>query len=214
MKILSSSSLKWIALISMLIDHIGAVFFPTQYMYRIIGRLAYPIFAFLVSEAMVHTKDQYKYLKRLLVFGLISEIPFDLAFSKSISDLSTWNIMFTLFLGALCIQTIQIKGYSAQTAIITALIMSLAQLINVDGGAYGVMTIVVFYSFRNQNSKILAMLIFIYAIAIGWIYRYAILAMVPISCYNGKKGWNMKWFMYGFYPLHLLILAGIYYGTN
>lgn len=211
MKCLSTSNLKMIAIISMLIDHIGAVFFPTNYGFRIIGRLAFPIFAFLISEGMVYTKNVDKYLKRIFIFGLISEVPFDWAFSNTWNDFTTWNIMFTLLLGALCIKRIQEYGYGVDTGLIVGIIMVLAQIINVDGGAFGVLTIVMFYCMRKDHKKIFMMLILIYGIGLGWIYKYAVLAMVPIYCYNDKKGKDIKWVAYWFYPVHLAILAAINY---
>lgn len=209
-KILSATSLKIIALISMLIDHIGVVFFPGEFIFRKIGRLAFPIFAYLIGEGMVHTKSVKEYQKRLLFFAVISEIPFDLAFSKTLVDLSTWNIMFTLLMGTVCIDLLQKNGYGTDSGLKIGLIMIIAQIVNVDGGAYGVLVIVMLYLYKEQPQKILLTLIVIYGIALGWIYRYAILAYLPIYCYNHKRGAEIKWITYWFYPIHLLVLAGIY----
>ena len=77
---LSTFQLKWIAIITMLIDHIGAVLFPYELGYRIIGRIAFPIFCFLIVEGFSHTRDVRRYMVRLGIFALISELPYDLAF--------------------------------------------------------------------------------------------------------------------------------------
>ncbi|NLC03985.1 MAG: TraX protein, partial [Tissierellia bacterium] len=90
--------LKIIALISMVIDHYGAIFQSGIDIYRIIGRLAFPIYAFLLVEGYTHTRDVKKYGRRLLIFALVSELPFDLAFYGKLS-FTHQNIFFTLFIG-------------------------------------------------------------------------------------------------------------------
>ena len=99
MKGIKTFLLKWIAIISMLIDHIGAVLFPWCEWMRIVGRLAFPIFAYLLVEGFVYTKDVKKYLVRLGLFALISEIPFDLAFFGTVFAPVHQNVFFELFCG-------------------------------------------------------------------------------------------------------------------
>ena len=127
MKKLSTFTLKLIAIITMVIDHTGAIFFPDQMWLRAIGRIAFPIFVFLLVEGLFNTSNIKKYLTRLGIFALISEIPFDMAFYKArfgvdfLTDLKGatqdmqildlfirrlikhQNIFFTLFLGLLAI---------------------------------------------------------------------------------------------------------------
>jgi len=98
-RIVSADALKIIAVISMLTDHIGYVLFPGVMWLRIIGRLAFPIYCFLLVEGAVHTKNIGRYLLRLGAFALISEIPFDLAFKRSLFYPHYQNVFFTLFLG-------------------------------------------------------------------------------------------------------------------
>ena len=93
--------LKLIACFTMLIDHTGAIFFPRDLFLRVIGRLSFPIFAFLIAGGAVHTSNKLKYLGRLFLLALISELPFQLAFFGSLSFPPTRNIFFTLFLGLL-----------------------------------------------------------------------------------------------------------------
>lgn len=207
MKVLSGSNLKILAIITMIIDHVGVVFFPGQYIFRIIGRLAFPIYAFLLVEGMLHTRNISKYLFRLLIFGMISEIPYDLAFSNRIMEFSNWNIMFTLFIGGLAIAFLIRWGYTPYTCILICLLIAIAQLTNVDGGGYGVIVIILLFHFRDNAVYMLSMMIVIYGVILGWLYKYAILAMGPIYCYNGKRGYEIKWIGYWIYPIHLLILA-------
>ena len=86
--------LKLIAVVSMLIDHIGYVFFPSVRLLRIIGRLAMPIYCFCVSEGLIHTSSRKNYLLRVIIFALISELPFDFAFNGGFK-LGDENVMFT-----------------------------------------------------------------------------------------------------------------------
>ena len=113
---LSGSTLKLIAIVTMFIDHLGVVAFETQisnymvpyYIMRLIGRLAFPIFCFLLVEGFFHTRDVKKYALRLLVFAFISEIPFDLAFNRQMFYWRHQNVFFTLFIGLLVIALLEI----------------------------------------------------------------------------------------------------------
>ena len=77
-RIINASVLKWIAVITMLIDHVGVVFFPEYSIIRWIGRISFPLFAFLICEGYRHTSNIWKYFLRLGIFAIISEIPYDI----------------------------------------------------------------------------------------------------------------------------------------
>lgn len=100
---MSTFVLKLIAASSMLIDHIGYLFFDDMQWLRIVGRLAFPIFAFLIVEGAVHTRDFKKYVMRLSVFALISEIPFNLAMRGRLIDTGGSNVLVTFVIGLICI---------------------------------------------------------------------------------------------------------------
>ncbi|MBQ2453108.1 MAG: hypothetical protein II497_01520, partial [Lachnospiraceae bacterium] len=100
---MTGTALKLIAVVSMLIDHTGDVLFPGQLWLRYIGRLAFPIYCFLIVEGFIHTRNVMKYMARLLVFGIVSEIPFDLAFFGEISYPGYQNVFWTLLLGLMSI---------------------------------------------------------------------------------------------------------------
>ncbi len=102
-QIFDGTMLKMIAMISMVFDHAGALFFPVLLWPRMIGRIAMPVFSFCIAEGYIHTRDKNKYLLRMGIFALISEMPFDLAFSEKI-DFSHQNIMFSFFLSILALR--------------------------------------------------------------------------------------------------------------
>ena len=100
LRIFDSTTLKLIAMISMVFDHVGDMFYPGLLWPRMVGRIAMPVFSFCIAEGYLHTKDKNRYLSRMGIFAIISEIPFDLAFSNKI-DIGHQNIMLTFFLSIL-----------------------------------------------------------------------------------------------------------------
>ncbi len=203
---ISSFTLKWIAIITMLIDHVGAVLYP-QYLYlRIIGRISFPIFCFLLVEGALHTSNIRKYEMRLLVFALLSEIPFDYVFFGKLT-LEHQNVFFTLFIGLVMIEVIRYgkAGNFPFGAFIVAIMA--AELLGTDYGAGGILFIACFYWLHEQ--KLLKQVAFV---ALNLLYfgigvqAYAGLAAIPMLLYNEKQGAKMKYFFYLFYPVHLLIL--------
>ncbi|MBO5488074.1 MAG: hypothetical protein J5988_14315, partial [Eubacterium sp.] len=198
--------LKWIAMTCMLIDHMGAVLFPQYIQMRIIGRLAFPIYCFLLVEGAVHTSDIRKYEKRMLLFAILSELPFDLAFYGKIS-IEHQNVFFTLVLGLVVIEQYQRKREKLNNILIFIIAMAAAEILHTDYGAGGIVLIFCFFVlyqnvFMKQAVFILANSL-IYGIGIQ---SYAGFAAVPMLLYNGKRGREMKYFFYIFYPAHLLIL--------
>lgn len=154
-KIINNNTLKIIAMILMLLDHLWGTIIPGNQWMTLIGRMAFPIFAFLIVEGFFHTSDLKKYMKRLFIFGLISEIPFNLIYTGSIIFPFHQNVMFTLLLGLLIINEIdKLKNNKEiKKKIIPILKIFLFLLISiigfVDYGVTGVLTIVVFYLFRG-----------------------------------------------------------------
>ena len=106
LKFINSNTLKTLAMVFMLIDHLWATVIPGNQWMTCVGRLAFPIFAFMISEGYVHTSDFKKYAKRLLIFGLIAEIPFNLMSAGGFFFPFHQNVMFTLLLGLLSIREI------------------------------------------------------------------------------------------------------------
>ncbi len=213
---MSTFYLKLIAIITMLIDHTTVVLIPVDselhLIGRIIGRLAFPIFAFLLVEGFYHTKNIKKYLIRLGIFALVSEIPFDLAFYNNFFDFKHQNIFFTLFLG-LCtvwlLSLVEVKFknklvyINILNALITIAFSFIAAVLRTDYGFMGILIIVAFYLFRG--SKIMLALALV-VISGSIIQGFSVLSMIPIWFYNGKKGKSLKYFFYAFYPAHILAL--------
>ncbi len=203
---LNGCVLKCIAMTSMLVDHIGAVLFPQYLVFRMIGRLAFPIYCFLLVEGAVHTKDIRKYEIRLLIFALISEVPFDLAFYGRIW-LKSQNVFFTLFLGVVAIDLMKDNVHKLNNYLIIALLVIAAEILRTDYGGAGIVFIVCYYLLYQK--KVLKQAVFLVENAalygIG-VQTYASFAVLPMLLYNGRKGPSLKYFFYIFYPAHLLIL--------
>jgi hypothetical protein len=233
----------------MFIDHAGAALTQTSpyapvlgfsaLWLRVIGRVAFPIYAFLISEGCRHTGNMKKYLLRLGLFALISEIPYDIFFggvrqfpdlTPVIWDFTEQNVFFTLFLGALAIfwhETDKRRlsesgdkfGWVSHAALL-AVIFALAEALKTDYGARGAMLIFAFYISRNKAAKIITGLAGLYALYIyPDIYEYPFnaqlfaggtVALIFIALYNGKPGIKARWFFYAFYPAHLLALTLVF----
>ena len=225
---ISALALKWIAIISMLIDHIGyalagTVPFLVWKSMRIVGRLAFPIFCFLVVEGFFHTKNVKNYLIRLGVFALISEIPFDFFLRGRFLYMDYQNVFFTLFIGLLLLYLYNrfLANVQPVYAIMTLVSMlCLAFIVKCDYGAEGVLIIYLFYLFRFRPvPKYIS--VGLVLCLMGDIEPFAILALLPIAFYNGKKDGREgdssgrksvnKYFFYCFYPLHLAILGIVSY---
>ena len=211
--------LKLIACLSMFIDHLGAVCFSEMMGFRIIGRLAFPIYCFLLVEGAVHTHDMKKYILRMGIFALISEIPFDLAFYHRLVYTGHQNVFFTLGLGLLAIWFLEhpIEQLDIPDVLYKLLVIIAAGLIaeffNTDYGFTGIVVICVFYYLRGQPQLKYPIAAILLA-AMGGVEVYAVLALIPILLYNGQRGRQTKVMQYGFYifyPAHLLLLAVLYH---
>lgn len=220
---ISGSTLKIIAIVTMLIDHAGATVVSalTRQPYitsspetlqavrtlynvmRDIGRVAFPIFCFLLVEGFLHTHNVKKYAQRLFLFALISEIPFDFALKPRWFYPSKQNVYFTLFIGLLVLWGIQTSWGRiwVQIPIMVAGLLA-ADFLRTDYGYKGVFLIEVLYILRF--SKLYQCLGG--AAAISWEVP-APLAFLPVYFYNGKRGISLKYFFYWFYPVHLVVLG-------
>lgn len=220
---MSSFVFKIIACITMFIDHIGYAIYGEFSWCNYIGRLAFPIFAYQITEGYTHTKSLKKYFFRLFVFALISQIPFML-FHTMVSSGFALNVFFTLLLGLLAIFLFEKLPSKLVSLPAIALLCSIAQVTNMDYGYWGVLLIFVFY--LCKNNKILLATSFFALLCIRYVpnfihyhfhYIYLVLflctfaSIIPILFYNKKQGKKMKYFLYFFYPVHLLLIYGLHF---
>ena len=222
-QILDGTTLKLIAMISMVFDHAGDMFFPDVMWPRMIGRLAMPIFSFFIAEGFSHTRDKKKYLCRLGIFALISEIPFDLAFEGKIG-FSHQNIMLSFFLAVVALMLYDwIQGGTKSEenhasigktvlgVIAVAAIAALSLLLRADYTIFAVIAVSLFYVLRQKHPLVrtgVGVAFLALTRTVGY-YCTTGLSFIPLAMYNGKKGKGLKWLFYGFYPGHLLLLAAI-----
>lgn len=191
---LSGNMLKLLAMLIMLVDHVGAVLLPQYRILRYIGRLSFPIYCFLITEGVIHTHNIYRYGGRLLAFAIISEIPFDLAIFGEVIELSDQNVFFTLFIGMTVVQLTRITDASKGLAVLL-LGMGAALWLRTDYSAYGIIMIYCFYVFREKPLWMLMSVgITNYIMGIGGTgsQKYAVLAMIPIFLYSGRKSYREK----------------------
>ena len=222
---MSSFVLKIIACITMFFDHLSYAIYGKTSFLNYIGRISFPIFAFQIAQGYTHTKNLNKYIIRLFVFAIISQIPFYLFCSTFTTP--SLNIFFTLLLGLFAIISYdKLKNKFLSLFLIFGLAM-LAELIKTDYGAFGVLLILTFFVFKN--SKINTLLSFFTILVInygkriidvylecGYQPKYSFtqisfavctfLAIIPILLYDNKQGPKMKYFLYLFYPIHLFVL--------
>ena len=232
---LSGTALKYIACITMLIDHIGAscieagILLPAlaagsascggipvstllaaDRVLRYIGRLAFPIFCFLLVEGFVHTHNVKGYLGRLVLFGLLSEVPFDLAFFRTPFDPSAQNVYWTLALGVLAMAGLKHfekpDGSASWKGLLCAAGCTLAALLAcTDYNGIGVLIICALYLTRGDRKR----QCIVGAVLFAWELT-APLAFVLVWFYNGQRGRctpAMQKVFYWFYPVHLSVLA-------
>ena len=205
----------------MVIDHLGLYILygtPAYEPMRIIGRLAFPLYVFMLTEGFRHTRQHDKYFLRILIFAFISQLPFDLlAWRAGLPWML--NVMFTLA-SSLMAMSMAKKGGWWWLGVIG--LVAVAQLGKMDYGAAGVIMTVGFYlastHFKNDRplrllgySVVLLLSIILLLLINNWpIQIMAILALIPIALYNGKKGHRMpRYFFYVFYPTHLLAIFAL-----
>ena len=240
---ISGCFLKVVAIITMLIDHTGAtiverylcepdlsertyqILYYLDMLMRGIGRLAFPIFCFLIVEGFVHTHNLKKYISRMVLFAILSEVPFDLAFGKSFFDYHHNSVFLTLLLGLLTMVGMHFLQELSQKMVliwqkilcdlgmtgIMILGMFAAEWMHTDYGAAGVLAIGMIYIFRSRPILGMALAVFSLGITCGMSEWFAFADVILLYFYNGTRGHQMKYFFYFFYPAHLLILSTICY---
>lgn len=216
---LSGSALKVIAMISMVIDHValylmehGTVLYGTM---RCIGRIAFPVFAFLIAEGFIHTKSRYRYFFTLLGFAVISEIPW---YMLNGAD-GTHNVMFTLALGVATLMVLEnlLQRSLIQGFLWTLGMAGLASWLGVDYEWRGILVIVIFYLFKEYGDSfpysrgMQFFCTFVFMMHYGVIG--AVMSCMIIYLYDGTRGFVQgsiaKYGFYAFYPVHFILFIQI-----
>ena len=223
---LNGFHLKLIAICTMFIDHLGYTLFPGDLWLRCVGRVAFPIFCFLIAEGCVYTHDRKKYAARLLVFALLSEIPYNLMNSGMIWDPYDQNVLWTLLTGALVCWLIDwaLKKCTPLSFVLTGAAMVAAywllEAFRTDYGGWGMLLVAAFYGVHRAPSgavvKMIAQAFGLAFFSLGVMGGYlsielwSLVSLAPIWLYNGQRGFSHKAVQYGFYafyPVHILILS-------
>lgn len=199
-----NDTLKLIAILSMTIDHIGAVFFPHILLFRIVGRIAFPIFAYQTAVGMRFSKNIKKYIARLFLFSLVSQPFYFLLFGKGL------NAVFTIFYGTVLIAFWRKDSY---LNLVSAFLILLSCFIPLDYGFYGILSIFLFYIlfyFPPLCLMLQTVFIIVYTQMIAVPAQFAsLISLVLIHKKWENKLVLPKYFFYIFYPLHLGILFAI-----
>lgn len=235
---LNGNVLKILAVVFMILDHTRVAVVDGNMWMNYIGRLSFPIFAFMISEGFIHTSNFKKYLLRLTVFAVISEIPFNVFCSSKTFFPQYQNVLFTFVLSVLALVLIDFAKKEPTLAKVagaglgTVIIVFLAEVLKVDYGGAGVVIVVAFYLFRNFPFAFLVQFVTMFAVFILFypgrpvffkirdlifcipVQSFALFSFIPIWLYNGKKGRGGKFLQYGtygFYPVHIAVLCVVRY---
>ena len=226
-------SLKCVAIVTMLIDHIGFLLFPEYDVLRIIGRIAFPIFAWGIANGYRHTSNVKKYVYRLLMLAVVSQVPYSLIYGTLFGMPWRMNIFVTLAMGLLTImlyERFRVDTVLQYTSVIVMFVLSL--LIPMDYGIYGLGMIFLFHlTYGRVDAMLLWQGVWVYTmievsyfftrflpygvlryLALPSIMQYGTLvAFLLIGMYSYKKGYaEHVWWFYWFYPVHLVILFCLY----
>ena len=224
---LTGSTLKIIAMVTMLIDHIAAVVLTRLYLtgglsyggygvilaLRLVGRIAFPIYCFLLVEGFLRTRDVKKYLLRMVAFAFITEVPYDLALTGQVMNFGYQNVMFTMAIGLVALYGLKkVEEMKASKwlqlllqIVVVAVAACVAAVCKTDYSWGGIVCICVIYLFKASNARKLllgnAVLIMMSTLEVA-----ALVAVPLVGAYNGKRGMKLKYLFYAFYPMHLLLL--------
>ena len=222
-QLLNGAQLKYMAFLSMLLDHMNnAMITPhldgkgpllhVSNVLSILGRVAFPLFMFFLVEGFFKTRSRKKYLINLLIFGILSEVPFDLFTSRELFNKNWNNIMFTLALSLITIWIVdEMKGRLAKksktlwygaSVLVVAVTCAVAMFFSLDYDYHAIIVAYLFYIFHEKP---------LYGAALGYLSiikeLYSVLGFAATLTYNGERGKQYKWLNYAFYPVHLLILG-------
>ncbi|MCI5157578.1 MAG: hypothetical protein D3906_03910 [Candidatus Electrothrix sp. AUS1_2] len=209
----SKIMIKILACILMLIDHTGLVFFPDIYLLRLVGRFAFPLFAYQVATGLLRTSDREQYAYRLFFFAFLSQLPFSLLMQALNLNILYLNVLFTLAFAVLIVHFIENKSY-LHFFILYAVIACVYLFFNFDYGFYGILSVIGFYVIRDAFTEFTGAVVsaVFFALMTFVSYRFGTLQIfalcaVPLFFFRDRLRLpGMKYFYYAFYPAHLLLL--------
>ena len=222
MKGLTNNQLKMLALIFMTVDHVGMILSPWSSWMRVVGRLAFPIFAFMIAEGCRHTRSMGKYLGCMALLALGCQL---VDYFQRGSLYQSILVTFSLSIGLIWLLQqagkkcsvlwigLGVLGFFGAYFICEILPGLLPDTdFHVDYGFVGVLVPVAVYLGRNKLQKLLFLTVALAALSygLGQIQWYCLLAVPILALYNGRRGkWKMKWLFYIYYPAHLVAIYGI-----
>jgi TraX protein len=200
---LNNYQLKLLAAIFMVIDHVGAVFFPDVVVLRVVGRLSFPIFIWLLVEGERHTRNFEQYCIRLLLLGIISQPIYQILFAST-----RWNILFMLLLGLVCLRLVRV--FPRWQIPVWLLAATIAQFSPIEYQGYGVLAIAIISNFKSNVLSWVGWIgmhigLLIFDPGFGLFQLPAIAAPLILERADRHQGRKARWF-YLFYPTHLVIL--------
>ena len=216
--LLSGNALKILAAITMFLDHAGMLLFPGNRMLRIIGRLAFPIYAYMIAEGCKYTRSRVRYFLSLFLLGALCQIVY-----FAVDGSLYFSILITFSMSILTIYALDAfkakPGALSGAVLIATLgtVYALNRVFTIDYGFLGCMVPVLVslpqgtkYDSKAASLTLLALGLTLLAVELGAPQQYALLALLPLALYSGKRGkWRMKYFFYIFYPAHLVLLQAI-----
>lgn len=219
---LSSFALRLIALVCMCVDHAGLALFPSVGAFRCVGRVAFPLYCFLLTQGFLHTRSLRSYSRRLLLLALLSEIPFDLLIFGRLSSGMEQNVLFSLLFGLMAL--IAADAYREKPLASSIVILSLSMGAMVTRVSFGWLGIALCLSAYYAQERRLYLAVFIaisllaYSLSLylsgvahSWVLvsLCSLFSLIPLLSYSGRRGAHAPWLMllfYAAYPLHLLAL--------
>ena len=212
---LTSNQLKLLAMLTMTLDHIGVQMFPGVLWLRIVGRLAFPIYAYMIAEGCAHTRNRRKYLLQMAGLALLCQLVYFFAMGSLFQCiLVTFTLSILLIYacdtGSRPLTALALLGVAFVTVALPRLLPGTDFAI--DYGFFGVLVPVAVYLGKTHREKLLFMAFTLAALAwsFGGIQWYSLAALLPLALYSGQRGKRrMKWLFYLYYPLHLAAIYGI-----
>lgn len=219
---LTGNQLKLIAVIAMTLDHIGLTLFPQQIMLRVIGRLAFPIYAYMIGEGCVHTRSMGRYLGTLAAVAAVCQAVYFVALD-SLYQCVLVTFAMSVALIALVKRAVEKKTVLDWAAAIGGILLAffITEVLpgwvphtdfSVDYGFLGVMLPLMVYLAKGKWQKlwVCAVMLLALGLQVGYVQIWGLLTLPLLALYNGQRGkWKMKYFFYIYYPLHLVAIYGI-----